>query len=405
MPDLQTLLEGSGHGPARAPDPDELWRAGRRRRRAGHAAAAGGVTAALVATIALGVTFVHRPTGVDIGPAGPVADSPSATAPSPSSSGTRDEASAPEGRTKILSHAGRYVDGPAYGATVAQLRFEDGDVELHRIHPDGGGEIFRVHTEAPGTTLHGFAVAGDGTIGFQTLNGAKTRVFRLERDSDDAVELTSSTHELRVEVVGSADLDGRSALLVAEGRAESLLEDDGTDVVAYFADGQRRTVVPYAGSAWEGGVAAADARDGWITWSASDTTTNTVWAAPLDDPDDRIELLHVDPEAGDPGVVDLVVVERDDAGPVVGILLYHRAGFPEEPTAELLTIELPDGEMRRYPVGPVGWDAGLPAALSRVDDGWLVSRMGEGYAPRQALGGVPPTWRPFELDGLVRIAR
>lgn len=409
MPDLHRLLEDAAHAPTSAPDPEELWRNGRRRRRVAQGAAAGGAAAVLAGILAVGVSLVDRADGVDIGPVAPSASSPAATASDPdptvSEPGAGTEptaAAAPRPAPDVLTAAGSEA-GPANPTTIAQVTIRDGSVELRRRQVEGTDERFTVATDDPAATVQRFAVDPGGAIVFQVVTDGRTRVLRLPADAREPVELVRSTDELQVGVLGAGELDGEPVLLVAQGRARSLLEDDGTTIVAYRADGTPQVLVEDAAVAWEGGVSAADVRDGFVVWQALDTTIQSVWLAPVGSPADRHEVARSDPEAGEPEVVDLLLVGRDRS-PVLGMLLHHRAAYPDEPSAELRTVELPDLRARSYEVGPVGWEEGLPAALSRVDDAWLVSRMGEGHATRAALVGVPPDWTPAAFDGIVRTA-
>lgn len=356
----------------------------------------------MLAAVLAVLTVDLQPPTTEVEPVGsPTATSGSVT-PSPTPTDEPPSATpSPEPRAEVLVPEGP-ADGPATGTTVAAMSVrDDGTLRLVRLDADGQGRAFTVVTDDTATTLASLAVDPEGDVGFHVHLDGGTSVYRLDRDAVTPTLVTSASPPDQARLVGAGDVAGGPVLLVAEGRATSLQDDSGTDLVAYTSGGERRVLVEEAALAWESGVVAADVGFGWVAWERRDTVVSTVLAASLDAPDDVVEVLRGGDGESAPEPAGVALAGAAGT-PVVGVLLHHRAGFPEEPRGELVTFELPDLQERRYELDGINWSEGLPWALDRMGGEWLVSRMGEGLSTRTALVGMPGDWRVLELDGVVR---
>lgn len=312
--------------------------------------------------------------------------SPTAASPAPSPTATRtDDEALPE------------ADLTAVGAVVVpgspwQLITADGSTPLAVDVP-------------PARRFRAWA---DGTVVVQPSDADDVEVWDPGSAASRVLVAAPDEAGRRVLLLGGDTLDGRRVALVADGRARSLNDDDGVDIVAIDVDDASRTVLlDDASPAWEAGVEEADLRDGWLLWHARSLTLSLVFGVPLDDLDRVERIVEIDAEAEGRDVTSIALASGPD-GVAAVVTVLERAGFPDEPSATLLWRDLLDGSTDTEAVPDVGWERGWPVTASAGDGVVVFGRAGEGSSPGPALlhrVSGEPRWARLVVDGAVRVAR
>ena len=210
----------------------------------------------------------------------------------------------------------------------------------------------------------------------------------------------------RLVLLNTAVTEAGPVVLVADGSATGLATDEGTDIVA--VDPQRAelesVLVEDAATAWEGGVQLAAATDGWVIYHHTVSTFGSLVAVDRRD-GSRTVLREVDHEEGAVDFAGLQLLPA--AGPATAVLLiYNRAGFPDEPSAQLELIGMDGAVQDSVAVPGISWATGLPWSLSANDRFVVVNRHAEQGGPVAAIVYDLEERRRQELDrpGVVALA-
>lgn len=412
MPDLRELLEDAAQVPTSAPDADTLWAAGRQRRTRRHVAVGVG-GAALAVMLVVGVGALAPGDQLVVEPVQPPPSGvPSATEPapaprSPSSmptpTGSEPAATVDASPETVTFTTAIASPGPALGVPYV-ARHPFGAPPLLRYDADGNAEALT----PPGDWVVEGQIALDatGNLGvtlYQESSG-RSIVVLVPADSAEGRVLVAedAAGGQQRHVVGAGELDG-PVILVAEGRATSVADDEGTDLVAYREDGTSEVLVEHAASSWEGGLGRATVRDGWIGWHAMASVKHTVLAMPVGGTEPAIAVT-LEPEGGaDPLPADLLL-RTTGGGPVLQVLMRYPSGYPDPVVGSLWTYRLPDGGAARYELDGFGWDTGLPYSLSVLGSELVIGRIGEGGEPLPAWIGGVGRHGDLAVRGEVRVA-
>jgi hypothetical protein len=215
----------------------------------------------------------------------------------------------------------------------------------------------------------------------------------------------------RLQLAGTANLNGIPYAIYATGRASGLLEDEGEQLIRSALDGSHtETHLDDTGNAWEGGVRAARIADGWTALWRLDSVLDRIWrfipgvdfatdpafgSAPILESADGDPVRLVDFDMVTAREADLLTVMLTTSGPDEqfghAAALLVDLGIGEGTSSE--HIEVPSGGADVYAYA-VSTDGSLIVVSRRSNDG-----------PVQPLfyDLQTATWSRLDVAGVVRL--
>lgn len=275
----------------------------------------------------------------------------------------------------------------------------EADAEWMR-HADGEREVLPVDA----SPLTPWRLLPTGEVVYQREEDESIMLLRVGRPEPHVLVERPAESGRRISLAGTGSVDGRAVVLIADGTATSLNDDRGTDIVAVDPeDGDRKVLVDDAASAWEGGVSLAAATDGWTVYHGVGSTRGWVTAVQTATGTSQV-LRQADHEEDALDFSGLQLVQA--AGEVTVVLLtHHRAGFPDQPAADVELMSVDGEQEQALPVPGISWDEGLPWSLSVGERFVVVNRREEQGGPTTALAhdldeGV---WYELERPGVIAV--
>lgn len=275
----------------------------------------------------------------------------------------------------------------------------EADTEWVR-HAEGEREVLPIG-ESP---LTRWRLLSTGDVVYQHEGDGPIMLLRDGRPEPHVLVERPVESGRRISLAGTGSLDGQAVVLIADGSATSLNDDHGADIVAVDPeDGDRKVLVEDAAGAWEGGVSRAAATDDWTVYHGFESTRGWVTAVQTATGDSRV-LRQADHEEDALDFTGLQLVQA--AGEVTVVLLTHsRAGFPDQPAADLELMSIDGEQQQTLPVPRISWDEGLPWSLSVGERFVVVNRHEEQGGPTTALAhdldeGV---WYELERPGVIAV--
>lgn len=267
-------------------------------------------------------------------------------------------------------------------------------------HAEGEREVLPVD-ESP---LTRWRLLTTGDVVYQREDNGSIMLLRVGRPEPRVLVERPVEPGRRISLAGTGTRDGRAVVLIADGTATSLNDDRGTDIVAVDPeDGARNVLVDDAANAWEGGVSLAAATGDWTVYHGFESTRGSITAVETATGTSQV-LRDADPEEDALEYTGLQLVQT--AGDVTVVLLtHHRAGFPDEPAANVEFMSVGGEQQQGLPVPGISWDEGLPWSLSVGDRFLVVNRREEQGGPTTALAydldeGV---WYELERPGVLAV--
>lgn len=296
-------------------------------------------------------------------------------------------AAVPASTQETLSAGAGHTSGSSEpGPTPAALQPEqlgrvvvEADTEWVR-HADGEREVLSVDA----SPLTSWRLLATGDVVYQREDDDAIMLLPVGRPEAHVLVERPTESGRRISLAGTGSVDGRAVVLIADGTATSLNDDRGTDIVAVDPeDGDRTVLVEDAATAWEGGVSLAAATDDWTVYSGFESIRGWVTAVQTATGTSQV-LRQADHEEGALDYTGLQLLQTA-GNPTVVLLTYHRAAFPDQPTADVELMSIDGEQQQTLAVPGISWEEGLPWSLSLGGRFVVVNRQEEQGGPTTAL--------------------